>query len=274
MTRNLLVVLGAAAGLLAGCGGDGGGKTAPAPTAPKPAGGATETAAAPKPAGGGGAYDPATAPATLKVKTTLKGDAPRMRPIKFEADAVCGEAHKAAVLDEAVVAKDGRLANVIVYVAKGAEGRTYATPSGSVELDQKGCMYVPHVFTVMTNQPITIKNGDPTMHNIHALPKNNDDFNKSQPKGSGELTMKFPKEEVAVRVKCDVHGWMLSWAGVFSHPFHAVTGADGTAALRLPPGEYEIAAWQEYDKFARPAAQKVTLGKDETKEIEFVFEPK
>ena len=65
---------------------------------------------------------------------------------------------------------------------------------------------------------------------------------------------------------------MLSWAGVFAHPFHGVTGVDGSVSIKVPAGEYEIGAWHEYEKFGKPAAQKVTVAAGETKEIEFVFE--
>ena len=133
-------------------------------------------------------------------------------------------------------------------------------------------MYLPHVLTVMVNQPITIRNSDPCLHNIHAVPKVNDEINKSQLKGAKDLTERFTREEVAVKMKCDIHGWMGAWAGVFAHPFHGVTGADGSLSIRVPPGEYEVSGWHEYGKFDRPAAQKVTVADGETKEIEFVFE--
>ena len=220
-------------------------------------------------------YDPATATCTIVVKSTLKGDAPAMRALKFDADPKCMEQHKEPVKNQGVIAKDGKLVNVIAYVSKGHEGKSYATPTAPAVLDQKGCMYVPHVFTVMVNQPISIKNSDPTMHNIHAMPeKGSEEFNQSQPAGAAELTQKFAKEEVAVKVKCDVHGWMEAYAGVFAHPFHAVTGEEGVAKFKVPPGEYEISAWHESSKLGKPAAQKVTVAKDETKELEFVFEGK
>ncbi len=249
----------------------------PPPAVPPPAPPSTPPRSSPPPArppGGPGVHDPASATATLRVRTTLQGEPPRMRPIKFDAEAHCSAAHGEPVLDEAIVAKDGKLANAIVYVSKGIEGWTFAPPGEPVLLDQRGCMYDPHVFTVMVGQPIAVRNSDPLMHNVHALPKNNDDFNKSQPRGSGDLTMKFFKEEVAVRIRCDVHGWMQTWAGVFRHPFHEVTDGEGMATLRLPPGDYEITAWQESDKLLRPAPQKVTLPGNEIRDLEFVFEVK
>lgn len=255
---------------LAGCGDGGGGAAAPPPPAPSGAGGGGAAPAVP--AGGGSAYDASKATGTLNVSCLLPGEAPKMRPVKFDADPKCGEAHKEAVLEESVVAAGGKLANVIVYVSKGAEKWSYKAPAGAVELDQVGCMYTPHVFTCMVNQPITIKNSDPVMHNVHAMPKNSDEFNRSQIAGSKDLSEKFSKPEVGVRIKCDVHGWMASFAGVFSHPFHAVSGADGMASIKLPAGDYEISVWHE--KLSAPAVQKVTVGDGETKSLEFTFAAK
>jgi len=41
-----------------------------------------------------------------------------------------------------------------------------------------------------------------------------------------------------------VHGWMAAYCGVLSHPFFAVTAADGTYTIKnLPAGTYTIEAW-------------------------------
>ncbi len=290
--RFLGLALAAAAGALAGCGDSGSSAVEPAQAAeksPAPAAAAivppalpaaVATAAAPAgvapvvapPVEGGPAYDPAKATGGIKATVKYTGNLPKMRPVKFDADPECGKQHTSAVPEETVAGKDGKLQNVIVYVSKGFEKWSYKAPADPVVLDQKGCMYVPHVFTVMAGQPIAIKNSDPVMHNVHAIPKVNKEFNRSQLKGSKDLSEKFDKPELPVIIKCDVHGWMKSWAGVFAHPFHAVTGEDGTAAIKLPAGEYEISVWHE--KLAVPAMQKVTVAEGAVKDVEFTFEIK
>ena len=82
----------------------------------------------------------------------------------------------------------------------------------------------------------------------------------------------FAREEIAIPVKCNIHPWMHTFVAVFKHPFFAITGKDGTFDLsNLPPGTYTIKAWQEK---LGTLTQKITLGTDETKEIEFVFKPR
>jgi plastocyanin len=196
-----------------------------------------------------------------------------MRAIKFDADQECGAIHGGAkVLDPTVMSRGGQLANVIAWVSKGQERWTYVTPTKPVLIDQRGCMYEPHVLTLMVNQPLTIRTSDPLTHNIHATPARQDEFNHSQLKGAADMTERFPKEEVGVPIKCDIHTWMKAWAGVFDHPFHGVTRADGTVTIRVPPGQYEVSAWHEYRKFTKPEPKAVAVAAGETKEIEFVFE--
>ena len=93
-------------------------------------------------------------------------------------------------------------------------------------------MYKPHVLAVMTNQPIDIKNDDPTNHNIHPLPKINQEWNESQPPKGDPKTKSFPREEVMIPVKCNVHPWMRAYIAVVHHPFFAVTGDDGTFTIK------------------------------------------
>ena len=53
-----------------------------------------------------------------------------------------------------------------------------------VVLDQSGCKYHPHVLGVMAGQTVEIKNDDQTTHNIHPTPKDNREWNESQPPSS------------------------------------------------------------------------------------------
>ena len=74
------------------------------------------------------------------------------------------------------VGSDGKsLANVFVYVKDGLGNYSYDPPTDRPTIDQKECRYHPHVFGIRVGQPLEILNSDPTLHNIHALPKNNAD---------------------------------------------------------------------------------------------------
>ena len=200
----------------------------------------------------------------------FEGEAPRRVRIRMDAVPACTEANQDPVYSEEVLLNDnGTLQNVFVYVKDGLGNRTFPVPEKLIHLNQEGCVYHPHVFGVMAGQTLHIMNSDPTNHNIHPMPARNREWNKSQPPSSQALTEQFPRPEVMLPVKCNVHPWMKAYIGVLRHPFFAVTGDDGSFSLSgLPPGDYTIEAWHE--KYGT-AEQTVTIGEKETREIEFTF---
>jgi plastocyanin len=245
----------------------GGGKEDEEEEAPKAAA-ATSTSAAPA-APGAAAAVPAAGAATLTGKVTFGGAAPQLEQIKMDADAYCKSAHSAPVYTQEVeVNSNGTLKDVLVFVKSGVTG-SYTAPSTPVVLDQKGCQYHPHIFGIQAGQPLEVVNSDGTLHNIHALPKINAEFNIGQPFQNMKTTKKFDKPEMPVRFKCDVHKWMGAYCGVFNHPFYSVTTDQGTFEIKgLPPGNYVIEAWQE--KFG-PQDQNVTISGSESKSVDFAF---
>jgi len=250
---TLAIALGFAA---AGCGGN-----KPAETPSQPA--ATTPAAAKT-------VDASTA-GSVTGTITLDGKAPVTRPINMSAEPYCAKAHATPVTPpEVVTGAGGALANVVVYVKGGLDaGYTFDTPSAPVVLDQKGCMYDPHVIAMMAGQPFQVKNDDNTTHNIHPTPKDNREWNQSQPPGASPIDQSFARPELAIPVKCNVHPWMKSYIFVFKNPYFAVTSKDGKFELKgLPPGTYTIEAWQE--KYG-PVDQTVTIGAKESKPLNFTF---
>jgi len=201
----------------------------------------------------------------------FEGTAPRNEPIKMNADPVCLKEAKGPQAQETyTVGSDGKtLGNVFVYVKDGLGNYVFDTPTESQKIDQKECRYHPHVFGLRVGQPLEIINSDPTLHNIHATPKDNSEFNTGQPVQGMKTTHTFTKREVMVPFKCDVHGWMNAYVGVLDHPYFAVTNDAGKFELnKLPAGTYTIEAWHEK---LGAQTQSVTLADSEKKEVTFTF---
>jgi plastocyanin len=209
---------------------------------------------------------------TITGTAAYTGTVPNLKPLSVSAEPVCAKRH-ATVPNEALVLGAGNsMANVVVKVVSGLPaGKTWPAPTQPVTMDQVGCQYVPHVMGVMVGQPFKVLNSDGILHNVHALSKVNSSFNMAMPPTRKEADHTFGKEEGMFVVKCDVHPWMQSYVGVFSHPFFAVTGADGKFTIaNLPAGTYEIEAWHE--KLGTQKAT-VTVGASDSKTQSFKFAP-
>ncbi|MGH9869979.1 MAG: carboxypeptidase regulatory-like domain-containing protein [Candidatus Polarisedimenticolia bacterium] len=234
-------------------------------------------------AGCGGAADappavPANAiPAGVAVGTSViegrvlfTGTAPPREEIRTGSDAACRHKQESPPRrEDLVTGPEGGLQYAFVHAASGLGERVFAPPTEPVTLDQKGCVYQPHVVGVQVGQPLRVVNSDPTLHNVHTMSKENRPFNFGMPVEGQQVTKHFTKPEVMVKAKCDVHPWMGAWIGVSPHPFFQVTGADGAFALRgLPAGTYEIEVWHESLGTRR---ETVTLQDGETRTLTFTY---
>ena len=177
---------------------------------------------------------------------TFEGKAPKMKPLKVDADPICVANNEIAPKKEWLILDENKgVKNMLVFITEGLN-IDYSPPEEPVVIDQKGCIYSPHVVGIMAGQQLDILNNDGTLHNIHALPKVNKEFNKAQPRSKKKLSVKFEKPEAPFKIKCDVHPWMGAYIGVFDHPCFSVSGDDGTYVISdLKPGEYVIEAWHE-----------------------------
>lgn len=203
----------------------------------------------------------------LKGVITLAGTPPAAETINRRSDPYCERQGEART--QHFVVSSGGLENVFVYVKDGLGTLKFPVPTAPVVLDQQGCTYVPRVFGIQAGQPLEIVNSDETLHNIHALPANNREFNRGQALKGLKHTHVFTTAEAMVPFKCDVHNWMNAWVGVLDHPFYAVSGSGGTFEITgLPPGTYTIEAWHEK---LGTQTQTVTIGPREVKELPFSF---
>jgi hypothetical protein len=229
------------------------------------------------------APDPAPAPAPGKRvdaatagafagRVTFAGTPPAPEALRMGTDPGCVADAVNPVSDAVLIGADGGLKNVFIHVKAGLDpAYGFDTPTEPVILDQKGCIYTPRIVGVRVGQPLEVRNSDPTMHNVHAMPLKNQEFNRGQPMQGFKNTEVFTVPEVMVRFVCNVHNWMAAYVGVVAHPYFAVTDENGRFEIKgLPPGTYTIEAWHE--KFGtREGTVTITTGQTAT--LDFSFQP-
>jgi plastocyanin len=189
---------------------------------------------------------PAAAGGTLVGHVTLTTPAPPNAAIRMGADLKCLEIANGKRVEQEVVLRDadGGLRNV--FVSLQGTFPPSAPPSQPVTIDQQGCVYHPRVQGAQVGQTLIVKNDDDTLHNIHAMSTKGNLFNTGQPKAGLEFKTQLKAEEVMLHVRCDVHPWMTGYLGVVSHPYFAVSGAQGAFTIdNIPPGHYTVQAWHE-----------------------------
>lgn len=209
--------------------------------------------------------------ADLTGKITLDGKAPEPKEISMKAVPDCAKQHKDPVYDESIVAGEkGELKNVVIYIKEGP-GLSTELPKTPAVLDQKGCVYSPHVLPMMAGQEFQVTNSDPFLHNVHGLAKDNGEFNFPQQTKGDKKKVDNNKSVENYKVKCDVHPWMSAWIVVLENPHFATSGEDG--AFKIPglkTGQYKVIAWHE-----RLGTQEAMVDvKDGNGTVDFKFKPK
>ena len=217
------------------------------------------------------AFDTITAPKDKGViigRVIYQGTPPKPKPINFGADKVCGNLNKdhAAFYEKLVVNPDSTVKWALVSIRGKVPGK-YTPPDKPVVVDQRNCIFVPHVAAMMAGQEIVYQNSDPLSHNVRSNARRNPAFNAIfASKMNAKSKMDLPEQ--AIQLKCDIHFWMSSFLHVLPHPFFAVTGDDGVFVIPgVPPGDYTLSAWHESLKIPD---QKINLGAGEVKELDFV----
>ena len=201
-------------------------------------------------------------------RVLFRGDPPERKPLNMSGEAACRRPGDVALSEELIVNDDGSLRNSYVHVVSGLGDRLFAPPTTEVQMDQRGCIFIPHLLPARANQIIAFKSSDAVVHNVRTVARENPQFNVSM-SGRGRTVKRFfPKPEI-IQIRCDIHAWMAAYIAVSDHPFHDATGDDGAFSIDgLPAGTFEVEVWHERLGTSR---QSVTLGEGERREIEFSF---
>lgn len=250
--------------LVAACGG---GDDEPASTStPRPTSAAAATATGVAPTATRPA--PAAGVGTIAGVVSFDGTPPEAETLEIDKDIeVCGTSK---TNEELLVSSGGGIQNAVVSI-KGITGGKAMTFPATAQLDQKDCVYGPHVLMGRVDGSVEVNNGDPLMHNVHSFPFDNDSVNRAQPQGSDPIVTPLSFAEI-YKVGCDIHSWMNAWVVAAEHAYYETTGEDGAFSLTdVPAGTYEVEVWHET---LGKLTQTVTVTADATTDISFALAPR
>ncbi|MDN3512281.1 MAG: carboxypeptidase regulatory-like domain-containing protein [Candidatus Jettenia sp.] len=196
------------------------------------------------------------------------GDIPAAKALKIDKDEqTCGHDNKQS--EELVINGESKgIKNVVVSLVDIAAGKKAEVTTAV--LDQKECLFIPHVLAVSVGSSVDLLNSDNVMHNLHSWSIKNPGFNEGV-SGGGKMTKKFDIPEM-VKITCDVHKWMSAFIVVKANPYFAVTDENGSFKIEnVPAGSYKIEAWQE--KLGKKTSDVAVKSKEEAV-VDFTFTKK
>ncbi len=216
------------------------------------------------------------ASATVKGAVWLAHRAPPRKRIRLEVEPLAPTLHPQGLFHEDLaVDEEGGVKWAFVFVKRGLEGLTFPPPKEPALSTFDKFVLAPRVLGLVAGQEWVVRSVDAglrpmVVHNIHPLTFVNKETNVGLHPDGPECRRTFGKPEARIKAVCDIHPWERMWIHVLSHPFFAVTGADGRYEIKgLPPGRYTIEVWQEKCK---PVEREIEVKAGQVRTLDFEIE--
>ncbi|MFQ5965886.1 MAG: hypothetical protein ACE5KZ_16580, partial [Candidatus Scalinduaceae bacterium] len=97
----------------------------------------------------------------------IAGDVPAVKMINVDKDQkTCG--HDPKPSEALLVSSDKNIESAVVSITNISKGKKFKRPAENPTIDQKGCVFIPHVIIVPPGSTVDLLNGDDVMHNLHS----------------------------------------------------------------------------------------------------------
>jgi len=202
---------------------------------------------------------------TILGTVKFEGEIPKTKMMRIDKDRkTCGHGQKPS--QSVVIDADSKgIKYAVVSIDNITEGKPIEKTTAV--LDQKECVFIPHVLAITAGSKVDLLNSDNVMHNLHSWSIRNPAFNEGV-SANGKLTKTFNIPEF-VKMTCDVHKWMSAFIIVKNNPYFDVTDAEGNFQIEnVPPGTYRVSAWQE--RLGKERSE-ITVKAGEEAVVEFVY---
>jgi len=196
------------------------------------------------------------------------------------------------LLHEVEVGKDGGLKNVVVAVM-GINDEKFMADFKGQDVVAELCEFKPYVTVVVADQKsfrVMNHDADPddpksvkgVLHNPHAFEKmgasSTTIFNIGLPEKDKGLDKPIRLRKAAqgsvLRMQCDQHEFMQTWALPITSPHYAVVGEDGKFSIKdVPAGKYKLVAWHPVLNKSVPMEQEIEVKDGASAPAKFEFKP-
>ena len=185
---------------------------------------------------------------SLKGRIVLDGAPPKVAPLAVDnKDPFCLQSKP--VNEAIIVGKDNALVNAVVYLRVATGQKVVIHPDYEaklkepVVLNNKGCSFHPHITLVRKDQPLIIKNDDPTGHNTNIAMFA---FNQTIPANDQIEIKASVAGAIPNPVVCNIHSFMKAHLLSLDHPYMTITGEDGSFEIKnIPAGPHDFQFWHE-----------------------------
>jgi hypothetical protein len=199
---------------------------------------------------------------TIKGRVTYAGDPPQLPPLQVNKD-VMHCLKNGPIPDETWVvhpkSKGVRWVAVWLAVDKNGSADHQAVPplhpavaplpAGRREavLEYSCCKFEPHVLILRHGQTFVAKNDGVVCHNLLLTGAKGPMVNRLlKPEERVEVKDGWQPDCMPVLARCAIHHWMKAYVFYLSHPYFAVTDADGKFEIKnVPAGTFRLLAWHE-----------------------------
>lgn len=164
-----------------------------------------------------------------------------MLPVRAHRE-VCGDEQPSLAVQ---VGRSGGVPDTVVWLVNVRRGAAIELPPEPPVITLDDCRFQPRVLAVAVGTSVLFRSADPVIHNVHAFMDGTSVWDFALPtEGSAQTrTVEAPG---VLRLLSDVHSFMQGWLHAFTHPYFAVTDAEGRFRIAsVPPGQYVMHVWHE-----------------------------
>ncbi len=191
----------------------------------------------------------AEAGSIVRGRVQLEGPVPQQEWVKIEPKSGahstegCGSLQKAS--QRLRVDPTGGIQDAVVWIEEPVNPS--AAPSGEeISMNQRECVFSPHVVAMKRGGELTIRNSDQVIHNVRIFREGEPSMlmHRWQRANAVDIHWRFAEPGRYI-IRCGVHPWMYAWV-VVAPGACAVTDPEGWFTIPgVPAGRHTLHVWHE-----------------------------